>query len=281
MIAGTYARASRLAPKSYSRFCEDRIYRVLNRAETVDALGSTALSLSESFEPCSRYSKSTALLIDTNVLLQLPKIKEHDAVLDFISSIHEGPVVIPGQAVQELWNNHLSVSKSSRDGLADSFSKFKASAKNIVDVANLTEEFGSVLDKFADEHANIFSARWLETLAADLSAFQKLATSRFVERTRFLPVAEVRHITKTPPGFKDDGHGDFFIWADGLYSLMISLYRRPRVDHLVVLSGEKKSDWMSGDCPHPLLSAEVRAIFGASMEICDLKSFAYWIRNRA
>lgn len=87
-------------------------------------------------------------------------------------------------------------------------------------------------------------------------------------------LATHRKRTKTPPGFKDDGDGDFFIWVDLLTGLQLARASSRQFSRAVLVSGDRKLDWSRNGIAHPILVAEVRALLNVPFEIWPTQKLA-------
>jgi hypothetical protein len=256
---------------------EDKLWDHLSRKAEIDVLAAMLQVVSS---PQNLDVESAAIICDTNVLLRLPKHSRHDEVLDYLSSIHRGPLSLPGQVFQELWNNHISVAETSREKIKTKFRQFREEVMREQDYPTSVSKMDSLLNQIIDEHSPIFVDGWVEKLKADLLTLQPIACVKFVDRQRFAGLAAIRKQTKTPPGFKDDSYGDFFVWADGLLGVLEHARSNQPLNALIMLTGDKKSDWMSkGGKPHPILVAEVASLLGASLRLCDIDEFASMIET--
>jgi hypothetical protein len=112
-----------------------------------------------------------------------------------------------------------------------------------------------------------------KTLAV-LEMLQKRALVPYAPRLRFREIAAQRKRTKTPPRFKDDGDGDFFIWVDFLNGLQQARAKSQEFDHVVLVSHDQKLDWSRAGIAHPILVAEVRSLFDVPFEIWTIQKLA-------
>ncbi len=99
----------------------------------------------------------------------------------------------------------------------------------------------------------------------------------YVPRTPFFQIARARNDTMTPPGFKDSGHGDFYLWADFLLGLLMAASNNERFTKAVLLTMDEKPDWSRGGLAHPILVAEVEALVGVPFEAWNLQRFASYV----
>ena len=51
---------------------------------------------------------TTAIGIDTNVLLLTANHNKSADIVDYLTNVHKAPFILPGQSIQEFWNNELS-----------------------------------------------------------------------------------------------------------------------------------------------------------------------------
>jgi hypothetical protein len=253
---------------------EDILWRTLSRAAPIDVLGCTIESLHHKEGSFSSDLQCAAVIFDTNVLLRLPEHNSAANIIDYLAVKHKGPISIPGQAIQEVWNNHLGFDLKSRDKLVGKFRQFRdALSGSDVDRAFLNE-LSSKLDEFEHEQSHMLREDYTDRLVSALERLRSRAGVVFVNRERFAPLAKARHLTKTPPGFKDDRNCDFFIWADGLLGVLLALGERQSLSCVLMITGDKKVDWSSTGKPHPVLSAEVKSLFDVPLYIVDLDGLA-------
>jgi hypothetical protein len=84
----------------------------------------------------------------------------------------------------------------------------------------------------------------------------------------------LRKKTKTPPGFRDDDDGDFFIWVDFLTGLLNARAAGESYGRVALVSLERKVDWSRAGMAHPILVAEVRALLNVPFEIWTIDRLA-------
>lgn len=233
-----------------------------------------------------------AIGLDTNVLKALRREPLYaDALVGFVSS--KGiPLIIPGQVVQEFWNNH---SVFARDAWNPITSDLRKVVKNLEKVGSTSTQRDAVtqvndqlqvlLDDLQDYQDPDLLARSLGLWDALLPA----STTNFVPRELFAPLGRIRIETKTPPGFEDAGKasnalGDFFVWTDFLFGLLkahetdagSSADQNPPA---VFITDDLKDDWRTAGYGHPILLAECKAITGLDLKIMDLRTFRGWVKD--
>lgn len=243
---------------------ERRLHRVLSRQITLDSISHliAALKSEQSDMPLDR----TALALDTSAFLRLARHRKSADVLDYIGVNHKAPFIIPGQAIQEFWNNQMSVVDTVAIGLGKKFASLKKEMDQIdVITSDHIDSIKESLTALADEHGHIYDTNTNKNTIDMLESFKASATVSYANRDLYRELAVHRKMTKTPPGFRDEGDGDFYIWLDALTGLMDQ--PRSRFDRFVFVTLDEKPDWSRGGIPHPILSAEIAALFGCPFEI--------------
>lgn len=248
----------------------DSLISVFNRATKVDALG----ELLSALEPQENQIglSQTAIGVDANVFLRLADHSKSALIIDYLSGQHGAPLILPGQAVQEFWNNQTEAVHSVARKLRSSFDSFKKNLDQIEDdfgehIAKIEE----LVDTFESEHGSVYEASTVSKTRAMLENFSAKASVPFCPRSNIERFANHRHNTKTPPGFKDSGDGDFFIWADFLYGLKSLQTEGVDFERAVLVTNDKKIDWSRDGIAHPILAAEVRALLDVSFETWTLQ----------
>lgn len=215
---------------------------------------------------------------DTNVLLRLGDNSRTD-VVDFLGSRHPGPIIVPGQVVQEFWNNilagvdmHSELIRKKTSELGEAVGKIGA------DFEPYSGRMASILEDFTIEHGFVLDVGSASRVASALAFLKAKARVPFVPRSRFLAIADVRDRTRTPPGFKDPGlHGDFFVWADFLAGLLLARAAGEPFSAVAFVTNEKKPDWTRQGRAHPILVAEVAALVDVPFELWDMATLARYI----
>ncbi|GAN90671.1 hypothetical protein Gbfr_020_071 [Gluconobacter frateurii M-2] len=253
--------------------CANEVCSLLDRAIEISALTSLSSALKFELSECSL--AETVIAFDANILLRMSKHKNCDDIVDYLRTAFPGNLILPGQVIQEFWNNQFL-------GVDSISSAVKKKFKEIKDViGNIDSQFGEyatrfevLIDEFDEDYGYIFDERTAQKTKLFVDLLIEKARVPFVKRSLISGLAEVREKTKTPPGFKDGGDGDFFVWADLLLGLAELnkegvVYRR-----VILVTLDKKIDWSRGGIPHPILSAEIHAISGAEFETITLDTLA-------
>ena len=115
--------------------------------------------------------------------------------------------------------------------------------------------------------------------ARTLDGLQEGAIVPLLPRDQFADIAERRHATKTPPDFKDESHGDFFIWAEFLHGLQLARDAGAKFTRLVLVTDDRKPDWSTKGTSHPILRAEVTALVNASFDTWGSASLEEYVSN--
>lgn len=209
---------------------------------------------------------------DTNILLNLSRHKKREEVVDWFASRHTSPFIVPGQVLQEFWNGQYS----KLHGLATNIkSKFDALGAEIEKIDDSFAEFKTtaltLLNDIVSQYGYVRDQNTLTSLGSICEMIANRARTDFVPRSEFHGIAKSRESTKTPPGFKDDGDGDFFVWADFLASLVEERTEGANFDRVILVTEDQKMDWSAGSAAHPILVAEVDALLDARFEIWGLE----------
>ncbi|MGF6697599.1 hypothetical protein OKW38_002211 [Paraburkholderia sp. MM5496-R1] len=244
---------------------------VLDRRAPIDGLGALTSAISHKAS-LDKALKTTAIGLDANVFLRLAKHSRIEDIVDYLNATHAAPLIMPGQAIQEFWNNQLSAVDTVSASLKKKFEALKAeTAKIDENFVEFSDRFEAVLTDFNSEYGYIYDESTVRFTLSLLNVLEKRAEVCYVPRLRFQAIAENRKLTKTPPGFKDDGHGDFYIWAEFIFGLLRAKKDGRTFDHAVLVTNDQKIDWSRGGVAHPILTAEVMRATGASFEVWSLE----------
>ena len=214
--------------------------------------------------------------IDTNVLIKIAKDKEvSESMISYFGS-HAFPIILPGQAVQEFWNNMSSFMETASSKLDKAFDQFKdVIRKTKIDFRNHIEDIEQNLLKFETEYKGIYGKSVLDDVKRIIDDLKENVIVSYCPRYAFYDISVHRDSTKTPPGFKDEknNYGDFFIWVDFLYGLKKLQNDGYRFEKVVLVTDDGKPDWVSGNAEHPILVFEVRSILDVPFEIWKSSKF--------
>jgi hypothetical protein len=248
------------------------VWRTLERERSLDSIAAlTRAAFGGDVGPHNADQERVAVGLDTNAVLRLAD-KSRTDVVDFLGSLGDAPLILPGQVVQEFWNNTLAVIETHGESVRKKYLALTDDVKRLgVEFGDFSDRFLTVLAEFAEEYAFALDPQTGSRLKTVLDTLEKRATTPYVPRARFYALAEARDKTRTPPGFKDVGqHGDFYVWADFLLGLAVAHRRNQPFDLAVLVTEDAKGDWSRGGRAHPILVAEVQSLVGVPFEIWDL-----------
>jgi hypothetical protein len=246
---------------------------VLDRQVPIDSLEALFLAVDRRNKKSPELEK-VAIGIDSSVFLRLASHKHSADIVDYLDTKHLGPLILPGQAVQEFWNNQLAAVDTVAAGVKKKFDALKLDvAKVDPNFGDYAESMGSLLEQFSSDYGYVYDAATLRTTTFLLELLKKKAFLSYVPRMRFHEIALSRKRTKTPPGFKDDGDGDFFVWVEFLYGLLHAKDQGPEFDHAIILTHDQKIDWSRASVAHPVLAAEVQKLVGVPFDVWTIERF--------
>lgn len=248
-----------------------RLEALVRREESLNAFSQLAKNLGSA--PKKKPSVvNAAICLDTCVLIKLATHPHAEAILDYFATRHKGVLVVSAQSLQEFWNNHIFAVETVSAGIARKFSELE---KEVLKVdkswSNFSDEITNLLHRLKDNFGHLHDAK-LRSRLFDFS--NQIAARAFlseVPRSRFHPYAEQRKKLKTPPGFEDEGYGDFFIWLDFLFGIRMTESRLGSESIAVMVTDDKKKDWSKGGVPHPVLAAEMEDYAGRQLETWTLQ----------
>jgi hypothetical protein len=210
----------------------------------------------------------TAIGFDSTVFLRLGAHAKSEDIIDYLSSKHSAPLILPGQAIQEFWNNQLQAVDTIATNVKKKFDAFKSELKKADPYfSQYAEKIEGLLEEFRTQHGHVYDEATVRKTVAVLELLQARASVPYASRTALKDVAAYRKRTRTPPGFKDDGDGDFFIWADFLTGLQLAQVSGAKFVRAILVTRDQKLDWSRAGIAHPILVAEMRALLGISFEI--------------
>ncbi|THD68187.1 MAG: hypothetical protein E7813_11150 [Bradyrhizobium sp.] len=148
------------------------------------------------------------------------------------------------------------------------FDSFQSELKKAVPFfSEYAEKIEVLLEEFRAQHGHVYDEATVRKTVAVLELLQARASVPYASRTALKDVAAYRKRTRTPPGFKDDGDGDFFIWADFLTGLQLAQASGAKFVRAILVTRDQKVDWSRAGIAHPILVAEMRSLLGISFEI--------------
>jgi hypothetical protein len=251
---------------------------VLDRRRPIEALAALRRAHANVVvDPATYAQKTIAVGIDTNALYRLADKRRAD-VVDYLATRHAGPIVLPGQVVQEFWNNILGGMPRASELVRSKYSALSDEVKKLsLDLTPFDERFLGLVDEFDQAYSVTLDPATGSRVTTVLDALQRTALVPYVVRSRFYLLAEARDKTRTPPGFKDPGHGDFYVWADYLLGLLTARANGVVFDHAVLVTEDVKIDWSLRGIAHPILVAEVEALTQVPFETWDVDRLAQYV----
>lgn len=259
---------------------ENRLLSLLDRRSSIDPLKALVSAMGSTSAKRDTRLSEIAIGLDSSVFLRLGQRAGAD-IVDYLDAEHPAPIILPGQAIQEFWNNQLSVVDTISTSLKK---KYDALRSELVKVDNNFGDFCArmerLLDDFEAQYGFIYDESTKRTAVKLLETLQRKAIVPYVSRSIFHDVAANRKRTRTPPGFEDNRDGDFFIWADFLSGLLQSKAQGRQFSHAIIVTHDKKIDWSRAGTAHPVLVAEVSALVDVSFELWDIQRLTSAIEGR-
>lgn len=252
--------------RSLNERLEREIIEVLSRERPIEAL--EALAQAYRPEPTTVNLARSVIALDSSVFLRLGT---QEGVIDYLGANHPSPIVLPGQSIQEFWNGHLSAAESIASGISKKFEALKLEVEKVdATFGGFAAQFETLLSEFRESFGYAYDGGTVRRTTSLFEVLKSKAVVSYVSREKFSAMAESRNMTKTPPGFKDPGHGDFFIWLDLLKALLITKENGSTFERVILVTNDKKVDWSREGIPHPILSAELHALLGVPLETWTL-----------
>lgn len=209
----------------------------------------------------------SAIVIDSSSFLRLGSQVD---VIDYLNANHTPPIILPGQSIQEFWNNHLNVVDSISQGIAKKFDQLKSEIEKVDNsFSDFSNKFSELLDEFKKSYGYAYDGATVRRTLSFLELLRNKAITSYVTRDRFSNIAHHRKKTKTPPGFKDDGDGDFYVWLDTLDSLILAKSENKIFSDVILITNDRKLDWSRDGIAHPILRSEVKSLVGTNFETWD------------
>jgi hypothetical protein len=258
-------------------FLKPNVYSVFARRDRIDALGALTHSLGSEIEISD--ITDAAIGIDSSVFLGLARLNNSADVIDSLGIAHTGPLILPGQAVQEFWNNQAASVETFSRNIKTRFDELrKACDKLSNEFLEFHAKFDDILKDFDKDFGQIYTSEALQGAKRALGVIEGKAIVPFADREKLSRLAAHRKSTKTPPGFKDSGDGDFFVWADFLTGLLD--HGRPATySKIILLTDDTKADWSRSGIAHPILRAEAMALLRKPFHVMTLQKLSQIIRQ--
>ncbi|MBF6148045.1 PIN-like domain-containing protein [Nocardia nova] len=228
-------------------------------------------------------SGQLAIGLDASALLHFVRAQNSSDIIDKLN-VFQGIIIVPPQAIQEFWNNISSqasdpvskIHKSIESLIATEERRISQGLPRSDSDVDIFLSWKEAIEGYMTERRGIDSADIRDAAKSLIELIRDRASTPSVPSVKFMPLAEVRHAIKSPPGFKDPArrHGDFFVWSEFLVGLSIADESAAESDRKVTfVSGDKKADWLVAGLPHPVLSAEVYNLVQGDLRILEPDAF--------
>lgn len=121
-----------------------------------------------------------AIAIDSSVFLKLAAHEKSADVIDYINAQHNAGMILPGQSVQEFWNNRYNAVPSLAKKLRSSFDAFKKQVDEIdQDLSDYSQKFSDLISDFEINYGHVFDERTVSKTFRMLEAFSAKASVPF------------------------------------------------------------------------------------------------------
>ncbi|MDR6841027.1 PIN-like domain-containing protein [Pseudoxanthomonas sacheonensis] len=257
-----------------------RLEAMLRRDAPISAFKQLASSFQASRAVEIRF-ENFAICLDSCVLINLSKRKDLEDIFDYFSTKHRAPLIVSAQSLLEFWNNHISSVETIASALEKRFSELEKEVLKVDgDFGSYSDEFKGLLGRFKDDYGHVHDKAIRRSLVSLVQRLSEVASVHEIPRSRFYRFASSRQSTKTPPGFKDSGDGDYFVWMDFLFGLAKAKQSGEKIEKAIMVTDDRKSDWSKGGVPHPVLAAEVDACIEVPFETWSLEQLAQRVRSQ-
>ncbi len=224
-----------------------------------------------------------ALGFDTNAAFRLGLGGSRGTnAVDYLDVRHSGPLIMPGQVLQEIWNNSLEALDPQAKRISKAMDNLKEQVSGIgQSLGDSGEAVEVAVAELVSTHGDWIDPQVRSIFERTMKVFLARASVAQVPRALFHPVATSRHNTKTPPGFRDPAgnNGDFFVWADFLLGALRSL--TSTTEAVVFVTNDSKKDWSRNGTSHPVLMAEAAAVLRRPFHMLSIEQFQTFASTRA
>lgn len=167
---------------------ERKIAAILSREVALPALPDLVSAMQQ--KGLDRPLEKVAIGLDANVFLTLGGHARGAEVADYLATQHSGPLILPGQVIQEFWNNQLAAVDTLYASVKKRLDplKLEISKIDVSDVEYLSE-IESLLEKFGNDYESLYGAETRRATASLLDVLNQRAIVPFVSRRRFSEIA--------------------------------------------------------------------------------------------
>lgn len=201
---------------------DEKLSIVLSRRQSIPALDALTKALGTANLPTDL--NRCVIALDSSVFLRLAGDDKSADVIDYLNTQHAAGIVLPGQSIQEFWNNRYNVVPSLAKTLRSSFEAFSGKIDELDgDFGDYKRKFQELISDFENEHGHVFDEQTVAKTFRMLDGLKAKAIVPYVNRDLFQRFTTHRQCTKTPPGFRDKygNDGDFFVWLDTLRGVQL------------------------------------------------------------
>ncbi|HEX8585616.1 MAG TPA: PIN-like domain-containing protein [Allosphingosinicella sp.] len=258
----------------------ERLLALMERKAALPALEGLLTALKPS--KAGRTLEGTAVAFDSSVFLRLSSHRRRDDIVDYLESRHKWPIILPGQAIQEFWNNQFQAVESTAAAIKGKFSQIREEiAKIDPTFSDFRSRFDDLVEEFESSYGYVYDEGTTRRTVSLVELLLRRAIVPYAPRDMFAAAAIQRKRSKTPPGFKDEGDGDFFVWVDLLAGLLGARRDEIPFSKVALITNDRKIDWSRAGVPHPLLIAEMKTAVSADFEVWTLDQLAQAIQESA
>lgn len=201
-------------------------------------------------------------------------------IVDYLEALHKGPMVISPQSLVEFWNNYYGNTFEEVEKVKKAFSNLENAVKKIdSSYDELSVGINELIGKFKDNYGYVIDDNMRSKISSLLNKIHGSFISESLPRQLLDPIATMRKMHNFPPGFKDSGNGDFYIWADILYCVkLLEVLNDNSPDNsinapILFITNDVKIDWSSDGIIHPALSSELSYVSSKKIQPVTVAQF--------
>lgn len=171
-----------------------RVADILDRVARLDALPALAHAIQFAL-PQSALDKSV-IALDANVILRLSNHARGADIVDYLRTDFPGRLILPGQVIQEFWNNQFLAVSTKATEIKRKFSELSDLIGSIdARFESFSGRFTAILDDFNEDFGYVFDDRTVGKTKLLIELLQEKAVVPFVPRTMLSSAAAVRKRT--------------------------------------------------------------------------------------
>ncbi|WP_128098267.1 PIN-like domain-containing protein [Paracidovorax avenae] len=220
----------------------------------------------------SDYDRRICFGFDANVILRLSQNTNLELIIDYFG-VNRGTkdLVLPSQALIEFHNNEVYVEDTLNKSIRKKLDELKKVTSKVKAVNfSAYGKIEELIKEFERENSFLFDDAYSSKKQKMFSSLKEIAVVSRIPRGSLGEIARSRKVRKFPPGFMDEGDGDFYCWVEFIYHAYIEKIYREKYEALVWVTNDVKVDWSRGGYPHPALAAECFAATGGDFFLCTL-----------